>query len=214
MKTKQKYIRNLQFSKTIFKNAENSLTSAYGAERTSRIIARASGVLQKERDDMDARGSKAIRKHLNSFILPGFAIYIGLVENGIEKAEAIAFVSSELNKSASREGELLSKFQKLPLAYTLLRLLVKPVIKFGFPKEGWTVIWKENSRKRIAFDMTSCLYYEELTKRNALELCPVFCETDVVSYRPMAPGIVFKRKGNLAQQDSKVCDFCFEKGIK
>jgi hypothetical protein len=84
-------------------------------------------------------------------------------------------------------------------------------MKYGFPKEGWTIIWKENNSKRISFDMTSCLYCEELTKRNAIELCAAFCESDHKSYDPMSPEIVFKRSGTLAN-GNKVCDFCFEKG--
>jgi len=202
------------FSKSIFKNVENTLFIAYGADESARIYNRASYVLRKELLALNDRGNKAVSKHLRSFILPGFALYKGLVECGIENNEAFAFVSNELNKSASREGELMSKFQNLPFAFTLLRFLVKPLIKIGFPKNGWTVVWKEISGKRIAFDMTSCLYYEELKKRDASELCQAFCETDVVSYGPLAPGIIFKRKGTLAHQGIEACDFSFEKGVK
>jgi hypothetical protein len=162
---------------------------------------------------MDDRGKKVVRKHLSSFILPGFASYKALKESGINSDEAYDFVRKELNKAASREGKFMNKFQSFPFAYGILRLVIKPIIKFGFPKEGWTVIWKENSSKRISFDMISCLYCEELKIRNASELCPAFCETDHVSYDPLSPKIVFKRSCTLAQPGKKVCDFCFEKGV-
>ncbi len=104
---------------------------------------------------MDDRGNKAIRKHMRAFILPGFACYKALKESGIDSDEAFGFVSNELNNTAEHTGKFMHNFQHFPFAYSLLRLFVKPMIKYGFPKEGWTVNWKENSRKRISFDMTS-----------------------------------------------------------
>jgi hypothetical protein len=162
---------------------------------------------------MNDRGNNVVRKHLSYFILPGFAIYKGLIESGINSDETFDYVRNELNKIAACEGKLMKKFQNFPFAFEILRLVHKPIIKYGFPKEGWTVIWKENSSKRISFDMTSCLYCEELKNRDAFELCPAFCAIDHVSYDPLSPKIVFKRSGTLAQSGKSVCDFCFEKGV-
>ena len=161
---------------------------------------------------MDDRGNKAVRRHMHTFILPGFACYKALKESGIHSDEAYGFVSKELNTTAERAGKLMHKFQNFPFAFGLLRLFTRPIIKYGFPKVGWTLTWKENNSKRISFDMTSCLYCEELKNRNAIELCPAFCETDHIAYDPLSPKIVFKRSGTLAQPGIKVCDFCFEKG--
>lgn len=47
--------------------------------------------------------------------------------------------------------------------------------------------------------------------KSAFELCPAFCDSDHISYDPLAPKIVFKRSGTIAY-GNKVCDFCFEKG--
>ena len=199
------------FSKTVLKNLEQSLALTYGNEMAPLVFERAASILNEELNNMDDRGSKAVRKHLRVFILPGFACYKALKESDIDSDEAFGFVSKELNKTAGSEGKFMHKFQHFPFAYELLRLIVKPIIKYGFPKEGWTVIWKENSSKRISFDMTSCLYCEELKNRNAVELCPAFCATDHIAYDALSPKIVFKRAGTLAQS-GKVCDFCFEKG--
>lgn len=213
MVKKTKSTKKGVFSKTAFKYLEQSLISAYGKEKATLIFDIATSILFNELNNMDDRGSKVIRKHISAFILPGFASYKALKQFGINSDEAYDFVSKELNKTASREGEFMSKFQNFPFAFGLMRLFVKPIIKYGFPKKGWTVIWKENSSKRISFDMTSCLYCEELKNRNALELCSAFCETDHVSYDPLSPKIVFKRAGTMVQPGKKVCDFCFEKGV-
>ena len=189
---------NGAFSKTFLKNLDQSLASAYGSEKATLIFERASVILNNELNRMDDRGNKAVRKHISAFILPGFACYKALKESGINSDEAFDFTRKELNKTAAREGKFMNKFQNFPFAFGLLRLFVKPIIKYGFPKEGWTVIWKENSSKRISFDMTSCLYCEELNKRNAFELCPAFCESDHISYDPLSPKIVFKRSGTIS----------------
>jgi hypothetical protein len=191
---------------------EPSLALTYGSEKVPQLFEKATLILNEELNFMDDRGNKAVRKHMRTFILPGFACYKALKESGMNTDEAFGFVSKELNKSAERAGRLMHKFRNYPFAYGLLRLFIRPMINYGFPKEGWTVNWKENSNKRIAFDMTSCLYFEELKKRNAVELCPAFCETDHIAYDPLSPKIVFKRTHTLAQSGMEACDFCFEKG--
>lgn len=213
MQTKTESGIKRDFSKTGLKYLEQSLISAYGIEKATLIFDKATTILNIEYNNMNDMGSKAVRKHLCAFILPGFASYKALKELGINSEEAFEFISKELNKTASREGEFMNKFKNFPFAFGILRILVKPIIKYGFPKEGWTVIWKENSSKRISFDMTKCLYCEELKNRNAFELCPAFCATDHVSYDPLSPKIVFKRTVTMAQDGEKVCDFCFEKGV-
>ena len=211
MKSEIRFEKKSAFSKTVFKNLKPSLALAYGSEKSVLIFERASSILNYELIHMDDRGNKAVRKHLCNFILPGFVCYKALKETGIHAEEAFDFVAKEVYKTAEVMGNSMKKFKNIPFAYGLIRLFIKPILKNGFPKEGWTITWKENNSKRISFDMTSCLYYEELKKRNALELCQAFCESDHISYDPLFPTIVFKRSGTMAY-GNKVCDFCFEKG--
>jgi hypothetical protein len=203
--------RKSVFSKTVLKNLEQSLPSIYGREKATLIFERATSILNNELNNVNDKGNKVIRKHIRAFILPGYACYKALTELGMNSEDAFDFVSKELNKTAGRMGNFMKIFKNVPFAFGLMRLFVKPMITYGFPKEGWTVTWKENSNKRISFDMSSCLYCEELRKRNTSELCPAFCESDHVSYDPLSPKIVFKRAGNLAH-GNRACDFCFEKG--
>lgn len=211
MTSETRSFRESAFSKTVLKNLETSLASAYGKEKAAVIFEQASYILNDELINMDDRANKAVRKHLSDFILPGFACYKALQKTGIHSEEAFEFVSKEVYKTAEEMGNSMKKFKNLPFAYGLMRLFVKPIMKYGFPKEGWTITWKEINSQRVSFDMTSCLYYEELKKRNAVELCTAFCESDHVSYDPLSPKIVFKRTGTMAY-GNKVCDFCFEKG--
>lgn len=211
MKSETRSEKESAFSKTVLKNLKPSLASAYGSEKTAMIFEQASSILNYELIHMDDRGNKVVRKHLSNFILPVFACYKALNETGLQAEEAFDFVSKELYKTSEEKGNTMKEFKKLPFAYGLMRLFAKPIMKYGFPKEGWIITWKEINSKRISFDMTSCLYYEELIKRNAFELCAAFCESDHKSYDPLSPKIVFKRSGTIAY-GNKVCDFCFEKG--
>jgi hypothetical protein len=197
---------------TILKNLSQSLVSVYGDEKADRIYGITYATLKTELDTMDDRENKAVSYHLSKYILPGFACYRALLESGIDINEAYDFVGNKLNKTAASTGKFMKWFGKLPFAYNVLKFLIKPVSKYIFPKEGWTIIWKECSRKRVSFDVTSCLYYEELKNRKANELCLVFCKIDHVYFDPLSPKILFKRAGTLVQPGNKVCDFCFEKG--
>jgi hypothetical protein len=202
------------FSKSMMANIKKSLILLFGSEKAVQIYQKAAAIFENEIKNMDDRGNKIIRRHLVGTILPSYACYKALLESGINLAESYNIISNELNKLAARAGASMHKFQKIPFTFTLFRIFAKPFMKHNFPRKGWIIVLKENSRKRLAFDMSSCLYCEELQKRDAFELCPAFCETDHAAYDPLSPGIIFKRTGTQAQPGVKVCDFSFEKGKK
>lgn len=77
-------------------------------------------------------------------------------------------------------------------------------MKIAYPKEGWEVHKKENNNKQFSFNITSCLYCEELKKRNAIALCRAFCQTDHAAYDSFSPAVVFKRKDTLAKNGKKM----------
>ena len=204
--------KNDIFKKTRLPDFKNSLTADFTAYNTDVIYENACQILQIEMAAMNDRGNTAVRKHMQQTILPGYACYKALIEEGISKDTAQKFISDLMSKSVQQMAGFCSKISRKRYAYGLFRILFCLGMKFGYPKEGWTVVCHENSKKRIRIDITSCLYCEELTKRNALELCPVFCQTDHTAYDPLTPGVLFIRKGTLAQQGNTLCDFCFENG--
>ena len=128
--------RESAFSKTVLINLESSLSSAFGSEKAEVIFEKVSSILNDELINMDDRGNKAVRKHLSDFILPGFACYKALKETGIHAEEAFEFVSKEIYKTAEEMGNTMKKFKNIPLAYGLIRLFARPIMKYGFPKEG------------------------------------------------------------------------------
>lgn len=203
--------RGTTFATTRLPNLSESLIAAYGNERGGKIFAVSERILAAELVVMDDRGSRVVSKHIRNNILPGYACYRAMLDEGISNSEAVEFIKVELCRSVERMARLCKRLSSKSYAYGLIRLLMKSVIKYGFPRQGWTAVIHENNKERIRFDMISCLYCEELQKRGAMELCPAYCCTDVASYTPLAPAVMFIRENTLALSGKK-CDFCFEKG--
>ncbi|WP_373482382.1 L-2-amino-thiazoline-4-carboxylic acid hydrolase [Acetobacterium sp.] len=199
------------FKKTRFAHLQETLIILFGEIRGRHYFNKAAQILENELKIIDDRGSKAISKHLRTAILPGYACYRGLMECGVYWEVAYAIVEEEMAASALRMGTISELLRGLPFSYPLFKLLIKPIIKQEYPKEGWAINWKEFSQDRIYFHITTCLYYEELSKRGALELSSAFCNADRVAYDLLAPRILFHRKWTLAA-GNELCDFCFKNG--
>jgi len=203
-------MNNNIFSKTLIPNIKSTLNEKFG-EQGNAIFTIAEQVLSAELNTVDDSGNKIIGKHIWNNILPGYACYKALLNAGVSNTQAIALVEQEMCKSAERMASLCSKLSNKSYAYPLFQTLFGLGMKFGYPKEGWTVEPLKKSKERIRFNMNSCLYCEELEKRGALELYPAFCQTDHTTYDPLSPAVVFKRETTLAK-GGKQCDFCFERG--
>jgi len=197
------------FSKTQIKGLRVELDKQFLC--ADKIYKKACRILVKEINEMNDRGNKMIGVHLKKSILPGYACYKALINSGIEKKIAIDFVERLMCNSAQKMAKICKLLSTKKYGFKVFNVLFKLGLKIGFPKEGWTIEWMENNKQCIRFNITTCLYCEELKKRNALELCPVFCKTDHVTYDPLAPSVIFERNETLAKTGTK-CDFCFRKG--
>lgn len=205
--------RSSTFATTRLSDLFESLTAKYGKDKGGSIFAAAENILTTELAGVNDRGNKMIGKHIRRNILPGYACYRAMLDAGICSSDAVEFGKTELCRSVERMARLCKRLSSKNYTYGLIRILMGAVLKYSFPKQGWTSVMIENNKNRIRFDMTSCLYCEELQKRDALELCPAYCYTDVASYSPLAPAVLFIRQSTLAQTGVK-CDFCFERGIE
>jgi hypothetical protein len=199
------------FKKTRLPNLLDTLIVLFGEIKGRFYYNKAVIILECQLKSVDDRGSKTISKHLRTSILPGYACYRALIECGLAEEVAYAIVAEEIAESALPMRKISETVSELPFGYALFKFVMKPLLKHGYPKEGWTIKWKEFSRERVYFHITSCLYCEELLKRDALELCPAFCNSDHVAYDPLTPRVIFRRKWTLAA-GNELCDFCFKNG--
>ncbi|MBP7175155.1 MAG: L-2-amino-thiazoline-4-carboxylic acid hydrolase [Thermoclostridium sp.] len=202
---------NNNYAISCLRDLPESLAAAFGKEKGDRIFDAAQKILASELAEVDDRGNKTIGRHIRCNILPGYACYRAMLDAGISSSKAVAFVRAELFRYTERMAKLCRRLSTKKYTYGMLRMIIGAVLNYGYPKQGWTVTMLEKNKQRIRFDITSCLYCEELKKRGALELCPAFCDTDVASYSPLAPSVLFKRENTFEVTGVK-CDFCFEKG--
>lgn len=200
------------FSKTRIAGWEKHLSSSFPQLDADEVFYAACKILTTELVSVDDRGNRMIGTHIRKNILPGYACYRALLNSGADSTHAISFVEAELCRSVQRMSRLCHRLSNKKSAYSLVKTVLRLALSFAYPKEGWSIQNKQLSRRSVYFEMTTCLYCEELKKRGALELCPAFCQTDHASYDPLAPSVVFTRKSTLAG-GGEVCDFCFTQSL-
>lgn len=200
------------FRKTRIPNISKTIKETFGMKEGELIYQDACLILEAELQRMYDRGNKAIRNHLRKNLLPGFASYKALLNAGVEQEKAVDFIENEMCKAVESTANLCRMLSNKSYAFIVFKTAFGLGMKFGFPKQGWTVEYVERSNRAICMNITSCLYCEELEKRDAIALCRAFCRTDHAAYDPLAPAVVFKRKATLAQT-GKQCDFCFERRL-
>jgi hypothetical protein len=150
------------FTTTRLSDLSKSLTLAYGHDKGGKIFAAAENILASELTEVNDRGNKTIGRHIRRNILPGYACYRAMLDAGICSSDAVEFVKTELCRSVEHMARFCMRLRSKNYTYGLIRILMGAFLKYGFPKQGWTAAILENNKERIRFDMTSCLYCEEL----------------------------------------------------
>jgi hypothetical protein len=148
-----------------------------------------------------------LRHHLIDGILPGFALYQNLLEEGNTKQEALAQIDDIFEKLFQKSRNKMKKLGRLPFVYPFLRKYIKTAMK-EYPEEGWKIDWTQNNQEAIRFNMKSCYYFDTLSKLGVPELTASFCRVDDFIYTEMSPSIEWQRTQTIAN-GSTYCDFCF-----
>ncbi len=151
----------------------------------------------------------ALRRHLESSILPGLALYQTLREENDNQEAVMAEIdrlfAAWVNHSSQRQQIRL--LERLPDPYPLLRLGNRLALKMNFPPEGWRIQWIEDSDACVAYDIRECFYLNVLTAYGAPELTAHFCRGDDQLYGNLH-GISWERTRTLGQGDDR-CNFRF-----
>lgn len=148
----------------------------------------------------------ALRKHLVQSILPGLALYQELLEEGLEKPDALAAVENVFIESMGISRKPVELLGKTPLYFPVLRALTPRVLESSFPEEGFSIDWVENSEESVAFDIKECFYLDTLTTYGSPELTLVYCRLDDVIYDGASASVKWKRTDTLAR-GNEVCNF-------
>jgi hypothetical protein len=153
---------------------------------------------------------RALRQHLEERILPGIALYQVLLEDVGAREAAMEIVDEvfwEWGISSRRAPE---RAGRLPLFYWLIRFMMKPMMRWGFPEQGWETEWVEVSGDVIAFDISRCFYLDVLEQYGVPELTAQYCRLDDLIAEDLSPYVRWNRRRTLGRGD-ECCDFRFER---
>jgi len=138
---------------------------------------------------------RALRMHLERYILPGLALYQVLREAHDDPHVALAEWDALLGAPENSEmRQALKLLSHLPWTFTLFRMAVRWRMGRDFPPEGWTLEWVEDSDRRVAFNICSCFFQKVLTAYGAPELTEHFCRLDDLAAEVLPPSILFSRQ--------------------
>jgi hypothetical protein len=73
---------------------------------------------------------------------------------------------------------------------------------------GRDLVWLENSREAIRWDVRRCYYQDVFTELGVPELVAAFCNTDDYVYDRASKAYDWRRRLTLGRGDDR-CDFCF-----
>ena len=183
---------------------QRSVATRRGAVEADRLavrVQRCYDELWAGRPRMVHRG---LRLHLEQILLPGLAVYLALRDDGREAA--LAEVESWLWLAFGQRLTMMRQFGRLPAFFSLFRWVIRGVMHWGFPPEGWEMELLEDSSECYAFDIHRCFYLEVLTAYGAPELTPLYCRTDDWMAEALPPAVRFERAKTLGRGDDR-CDF-------
>jgi hypothetical protein len=187
---------------------QRALAETRGEVKAALLVAK----VQARYDDLYASrprfGHRSLRMHLETSILPGLALYHVLhQEEGTEEAalaELDRLFAAWVQQSPRRK--LMKLMERLPDPFAILRIGNHLAMR-GFPPEGWTFEWLENSSRCVAYNIYACFYLNVLTAYGAPELTSHFCRLDDLLFGDLR-GMSWERTKTLGRGDD-CCDFRF-----
>jgi hypothetical protein len=172
------------------------------------IAARVRERLVVELEAFPDPGVKGLRVHLRDYMLPGLALYRTLLDEGRSPDDAVAALEEVLRVRCAPRRAQMERMGAMPLFYPVLRLIVRGEMRRECPPEGWDLVWLENSREAIRWDVHRCYYQDVFTELGTPELVAAFCDTDDYVYDGASKAYEWKRRLTLGRGDDR-CDFCF-----
>lgn len=197
------------YEKTTMPNVPERLLRTFGEERGADIARRACERMTDEIAKVDRGADQALRRHLTMGIIPCAACYLAMLDCGVGRDQALAFLRDLVTKNTEKAGLLMRRLCGwIPMP--LFRRAVKMMILAGYPASGWTIEWQAGKRNEVAFHMSRCLYVTAFAKLQVSELCSIYCDADYAMFKPLKPKIRFIRQSTLTQ-GAPHCDFCFRR---
>jgi hypothetical protein len=195
--------QNLKSEIPMSKRFFPELLSIIGEEKYKQVSAK----YKKLYINHEFPNNPGLQRHLIEGILPGLALYQILRENGESQESALRIIDQTFEQLFSNHRARLKKNGGIPFFYNILRLYIKPAMR-QYPADGWKIDWVQNDKSAIRFNMTSCFYFDILSRYGAPELTASFCKVDDFIYGDMSPQVSWQRLKTIGRGET-YCDFCF-----
>lgn len=153
-----------------------------------------------------ACNSKQQAKVLNNLLLPRIALYLTLLEEGVDKQTALDLLEEHMiiNNGLPMKAKY-QKLDQLPCAFGLFKTGFTTIVKHS---DLWdTTITK--GKDQFSVTMHRCFWHDTFAKYGCPEMCQFACKCDEITYGDLKH-IGFSRTQTLGM-GGQCCDFVFYK---
>lgn len=182
------------------------LEDKYGAERAHEIMEKA----LKRYDELIDENKDEPREyymHTRERIYPSIAVFDALLEEGVERSEAEAFVTDYYRWRSQGMASKIKVVFKIPGLYKIVPKFFFSLTQKSFgPKAGFSSENQLIGKGAMSFDMTECPYHKKCVHYGCPEIVKGFCDADDSCYGNMHPKISWDRTKTIGCGDD-VCDF-------
>lgn len=183
---------------------ESYITSNFRKTAAQRFPAQA----ERLNAAFDAR-LEALRRHLESQIMPGIAVY-EILQTVMPKDEALRAVHGYVEQRAWRMKKVLLRLMRIPGLYKKVPgIFSKETPKFFGEAAGFTATEIQTTGGTWRIDMTKCPHHDACVQYGCPELCPCFCNSDDISYDGLHPKLYWHRTKTLGRGHD-CCNFCLK----
>ena len=142
----------------IFNVTSALLKERYGTETGTNVMEYAYKKYEELRRENE-KDPKAVKAQTETKIYPGISLLMGMLEEGIERNEAISFLDMSICKESETQAKQLRNLMKIPGLYKLMPVMFNVVTKKQFGEAaGFKYHFYPTDRSRSKFDMTTCLF--------------------------------------------------------
>lgn len=157
--------------------------------------------------DTLANPPKSLLRHLHNNIFPVVATFRSLLQAGFDHEKAAKLTEDNFLELMKPSARSIQRLCKLPGFYKLVPRLFGKLMPLLFKADAGFVFKNKCLNKyQVAFDISSCPYYDVCQKLECPELAPIFCSTDDLCYGNMHPKLKWNRSQTIAQ-GGNFCDF-------
>jgi len=157
---------------------EQALRRELGEARAQDVIRKAGERYRSLYAEREQYANRTLRKHLEERLLPGIALYQTLLAEQEPQERAAQLFEQGWAEWGKVRRQSMEQLGRLPMFYTILRLIIKTVMRLNYPPEGWETEWVEISGKEVSLNISKCFYLDVLNEYGAPELIVPYCKMD------------------------------------